>query len=86
MSPGGDSRVFIDELGNSKPDNQVYITNTHPGYDRPQTLIITPKVVAKAREQFGCATLEGVALEDQPLGKGSHWEARIMGSEVRRDV
>jgi hypothetical protein len=42
------------------------------------------QVLALARQQFGCATLAGVPLEDAPIvgGFGAHWEARVMGSEL----
>jgi len=44
------------------------------------TLINSPKVLEKAREHFGCNSLEGVPLENQGLAgsAGSHWEARYM--------
>ena len=43
-------------------------------------LINSPKVLAKAREHFGCNSLEGVPLENQGSAgsSGSHWEARYM--------
>ena len=34
------------------------------------------------RNQTGGDTIQGVELEDVPLGSGSHFEARIMGGEV----
>lgn len=45
--------------------------------------IVLPTVVQVARNQFGCQTLEGVALENQPTNPldcfGSHWdEVRVM--------
>lgn len=43
----------------------------------------TPQVLNVARQQFGCPSIEGVALEDHPLGANAHWEARIFGPEVR---
>ena len=52
------------------------------GVERHEKLIITPKVQAKARSQFKCATLEGIPLEDQETGANAHWEARVMGPEV----
>ena len=52
------------------------------GYPGKKMLkLTTPQVLRVAREQFGCETLEGIPLEDQPLGKDAHWEARIMGPE-----
>ncbi len=54
-------------------------------YAKPTTWIITPRVVSLVREHFGCPTMKGMALEDIPMsgGAGSHWEARLMGPEVR---
>lgn len=45
-----------------------------------KTLIVTPNVVAKAREAFGCGTLEGIELEEYGGSgtAGSHWDKRIM--------
>jgi hypothetical protein len=42
------------------------------------------QVLAVARAQFGCPTLEGVPLEDVPIvgGYTAHWEARVLGPEV----
>ena len=45
-------------------------------------LVKTPLVLATLRNQTGCDTIQGVELEDVPLGSGSHFEARIMGGEV----
>ena len=41
----------------------------------------TPKVLALARKQYGCPTLEGVPLEDMSMGAGVHWEARVFGKK-----
>lgn len=46
-------------------------------------MMVTPRVVAEAREHFNCSLLEGAELEDQG-GEGTaltHWEKRIL--EVR---
>ena len=42
--------------------------------------IVSSKVLAKAREHFGCSSLAGVPLENQGgVGSvGSHWESRYM--------
>ena len=50
--------------------------------------MVTPKVVEKAREHFGCPTLSGVLLENQGDAgtSGSHWEKRILGNEVMTGV
>jgi hypothetical protein len=43
------------------------------------TSITTPKVLAEARSQLGCASLAAVPLEGQGGGgtAGSHWEFRL---------
>ena len=45
-----------------------------------KSIVITPKVLEKARLHFGCDSLEGVELESQggSGSAGSHWESRIM--------
>ena len=50
-------------------------------YPKLVTKIHSPRVLAHAREAFGCPTLVGVPLEDVPLGRGAHWEARVLGPE-----
>ncbi|KAF4692830.1 hypothetical protein FOZ60_012524 [Perkinsus olseni] len=49
--------------------------------------IVTPKVVEKARDYFGCSTLDGMELENHGSGQGctvleSHWEQRILEGEL----
>ena len=51
--------------------------------------IITPKVVEKARQYFGCNQVIGIELEDQEqysntssLNISSHWDARILLGEI----
>ena len=52
------------------------------------TLIVLPKVVEFARSHFGCPTLIGVELENEgePYSRGSHWERRVLGDEVRAQL
>jgi hypothetical protein len=45
-------------------------------------LVATPRVLAVARQQLACATLEGVAVEDSRHGLGVHWEATLAGPEI----
>jgi len=45
-------------------------------------MITTPSVLAIAQEQFSCASLEGVAVEDSRHGLGIHWEAELAGPEI----
>jgi hypothetical protein len=46
-------------------------------------IIVTPTVVEKAREIYGCTTLEGLELEQQGGAgtEGSHWDKRIAREE-----
>ena len=70
---------FVDESGN--PYKSYNITLNKRGADR--VLLTFPTVVAKVKEHFGCAELEGAELEDSG-GSGtasSHWEKRIFGNE-----
>jgi leishmanolysin-like peptidase len=50
--------------------------------------IVTPKAVEKAREQFGCNTLNGVELENQGGAgtAGDHWEKRIYMNDFMTGV
>jgi len=42
-------------------------------------MIVTPTVVQKAREFYGCATLQGLELEDKSTSRlSSHWENRVV--------
>lgn len=47
----------------------------------PVRRIILPQVVAAAREEFGCDSLEGVEVEGTTQDIGSHWEKRTMFHE-----
>jgi len=48
--------------------------------------LVTPKVASVARDVFGCTTLTGAPLENQPTSsgscRGSHWEQRLLMSEL----
>ena len=48
-----------------------------------RTLLKTPRLLARAREHFGCPTLEGVDVEDDggSGSAGSHWDKRKMMNE-----
>jgi hypothetical protein len=47
------------------------------------TWVTTPRVVAVARKYIDCPSIDGVPLEDVPLGAtpASHWDARYLGPE-----
>ncbi len=56
-----------------------------PGYPKPTTWIVTPRVREVVRRHFNCSSLLGMAMEDLP-GDGvafKHWEARLTGPEVK---
>ena len=48
--------------------------------------LVTPKVVSVARDLFGCPTLDGVELENQPTSagscRGSHFEQRLFMNDL----
>ena len=57
---------------------------------RQVQMMVTPAVVAKAREYFGCPDMQGLELENHfptCTGEllGSHWEQRLLHDEVPRD-
>ena len=47
-----------------------------------RTMVTTPRVLNFTRTHFSCPSAIGFPLEDVPLGKGSHWEARVAGPEL----
>ena len=54
----------------------------YPGSNKPVTYIKSPKVLNLTRTYFNCPEALGFPLEDVPLGKGAHWEARVAGPEL----
>ncbi len=50
----------------------------------------TPNIVVAARAHYGCETLTGAELENQPTGAsacwGSHWEQRVTHTELMAPV
>ena len=82
-----DNQIKAD--GTTKPKTEVYIIDDDTvalgdgtTVTRQTQKMITPRVLEIARKQFGCAEMKGMPLEDQLLGRGAHWEARLMGPEV----
>ena len=45
-----------------------------------KTVLVTPTILAKAREAFDCETIEGIELEESG-SSGAHWDRRIMMNE-----
>jgi hypothetical protein len=78
---------FITENGTAIPLDQVVKNETRPtptaGVTRTVTVLITPTILEKAREHFGCPTLTGLEVENYPATGTylSHWEERILLSE-----
>lgn len=65
------------ENGELYPEGTLYKTVNIRGKDK--FMIVTPNVVVKAREAFGCSTMEGVELEEyNQIGVSSLWDMRIM--------
>ena len=58
--------------------SELKLTKTIRGATK--ILLVTPNIVAKAREAFGCSTLEGIELEEFGGSgtAGSHWDKRVM--------
>jgi hypothetical protein len=54
-----------------------------PSWHGRQRAVVTPRVAAAARAQFGCASVQGALLEDGggSGSAGSHWESRIFRDE-----
>lgn len=75
-------RTHIQSDGTLMPLDDIVVVETDgAGYSKDAIKIKTPRVLSMARKHFGCDTLTGVALEDVPLGRGAHWEARLLGPE-----
>ena len=69
---------YIKENGEQYDLDEVVKADTVNGVEVFK--IITPTVLEKAREAFGCDSLDGVPLEAQGGSStaGSHWEKRVM--------
>ena len=51
--------------------------------------LITPHVKATARQHYGCDTLAGAELENNPTGAGcwgSHWDQRVLHDELMAPI
>ena len=78
---------FIDENGaqrgsGNRPYEDTNYDTGADGFSKAVRMFTSERVLKTARTQWGCEDLQGVPLEDVPLGAGSHWEARVLGSEV----
>jgi hypothetical protein len=87
MGPGVSlsSSSFITPAGVRAPTANIITTEddpAYPGANKPITYISTPRVLNFTRTYFNCPIAKGFPLEDVPLGKGAHWEARVAGPEL----
>ena len=73
---------YINKYGKHPCSHQIYVDEVEEWSGHRVRKLRTPKLLAKAREQFGCSSLTGVPLEDHPIGKDNHWEARVFGPEI----
>jgi leishmanolysin-like peptidase len=66
------------------PNSNTLVTSTERGVS--VTRIVTPRVASIAQDMFGCSTLPGAELENQPTGAnacwGSHWEQRMHKNDL----
>ena len=54
--------------GRPLPNSAIFVDETDPGYpNKVVRKIKTPRVLQLARQQFGCPSLTGVALEDSEM-------------------
>ena len=54
--------------GRPLPNSAIFVDETDPGYpSKVVRKIKTPRVLQLARQQFGCPSLTGVALEDSEM-------------------
>ena len=83
MGPGvAGASIFIDDAG-APVSSGIYVQQVDPAYPQKSvTWIVTPRVVNVTRRDFNCPTMIGFPLEDEPLGAGVHWEARLAGGEL----
>ena len=59
---------FINKYGKHPCSHQIYVDEVEEWSGHRVRKIRTPKLLAKAREQFGCSSLTGVPMEDHPVG------------------
>lgn len=77
-----DSRYHIKDDGSCPDAEDLYYDETESWSKLKTRFVKTKKALAIARKQFNCPDLKGIPLEDQKIGLGSHWEARITGPEI----
>eukprot|EP00656_Telonema_subtile_P051828 TRINITY_DN7072_c0_g3_i5.p1 TRINITY_DN7072_c0_g3~~TRINITY_DN7072_c0_g3_i5.p1 ORF type:complete len:1087 (+),score=149.88 TRINITY_DN7072_c0_g3_i5:225-3485(+) len=84
LPTGGSGSVFSTSV--YMPSTDVLFSATERG--GTVWKLKTPTVLAKARAHFGCATLDGVEVENQggPGTEASHWEKRLFNNEFMTGI
>lgn len=76
--------------GNYYGSNYAIATESRTTVSGTSTVykLVTPKIVAAAKEQFGCSTLTGVYLEDEgsSASAGAHFEKKHYGNELMTSI
>ncbi|KAJ1624123.1 hypothetical protein T492DRAFT_912026 [Pavlovales sp. CCMP2436] len=64
-------------------DGRLHSLEMLPSWHGRQRAVVSPRVAAAARAQFGCESLRGALLEDGggSGSAGSHWESRLFRDE-----
>ena len=75
-------RYFSNAWGGQRCEKQIFIDSVEEWSGIRTRKVVANRTVTVAREQFGCDSLEGVPIENQYIGYGSHWESRVTGPEV----
>lgn len=84
LNPGSapSNSPFLNNTGAPiDPRGNVFTESYDAAYGKMVSRIVTPRVLNVSRTYFNCPTMAGFPLEDVPLGRGSHWEARLAGPE-----
>ncbi|CAG9318548.1 WIF1_3 [Blepharisma stoltei] len=70
---------FVKPDGSRYKQEEIFKTVYYPHRGKSSTLLILPTVAEKAREIYGCETVEGLELEDYGSSSaGAHWEMKIV--------
>eukprot|EP00750_Incisomonas_marina_P021440 INCI4403.1.p1 GENE.INCI4403.1~~INCI4403.1.p1 ORF type:complete len:1790 (-),score=258.98 INCI4403.1:108-5477(-) len=77
-----DSRYHANAWGGQRCAREIFVDSVEEWSGVYTRKVVTNRTLTVAREQFGCDTLEGVPIENQYIGYGSHWESRVTGPEV----
>lgn len=74
---------FRKSNGEKYSESEIFTVQSIRGLD-DQVFIKTPNVLKRARAAFNCPTLPGLQLENQggSGSAGSHWESRVMRTEL----